>query len=301
MQLCSLKVARRGGALVFVTVLSLALLVACGGGGDADSEADNQTSTVAPSGPTSTEAAETEPTSTVVQTSTPNATATRTSSPTPEPPTPSPTRTPTPTATPLPTVAKPFETTPPVGDALTNYTLDYSARFDGADEEDGTVDLRIEQARADSYHLQVATGAVHTEAWRVNEVIYVRGPGGAVVELPGLVDQNLYAPASFLVLVPDLRVIESAGVVDDDVDVQGRSTTHYELDPADASAFRPSQSEAGNDVEGTFDVWVDNELGVVIQMEVEVDWTGRGGSTQSIGIDYLVTGINATPETQPPA
>jgi hypothetical protein len=182
---------------------------------------------------------------------------------------------------------------------LTNFTLDYSARFDGTDEA-GSVDLRIAQARADSYHLQVATGGAQTEAWRVNEAVYVLGPGGAVVELPGLVDQNLYAPASFLALVPGLSMIESATVLGENVDVQGRSTTHYAIDPAVASAFRPSQSEVGDDVEGTFEVWVDNELDIIIQMDVDVSWTSDSGETQTIGIDYLVTNINTTPEAQPP-
>lgn len=302
MQFSTLSIARRSGALV----LSLAILTACGGGGE--SESADPTVTVAPAGPTSTAAvtstpeveAEDEPTSTPEMTSTPEATATIAPSPTPPPPTPTPTNTPTPTATPLPTVQAPFDTTRPLGETLTNFTLDYSARFDGADDEDGTVDLRIEQARADSYHLQVATLGQQTEAWRVNEVIYVLGPGGAVVELPGLVDQNLYAPASFLALVPDLGAIESATVLDENVDVAGRSTTHYQVDPAAASAFRPSQSEVGDDVEGAFEVWVDNELDIVIQMDVSVNWTGGGGETQAIGIDYLVTGINSTPEAQPP-
>lgn len=286
-------------------VLSLAILTACGGGGDSDTEeVVDPTVTVAPAGPTATSTAEgeaeDEPTATPEATNTPEATATTTPSPTPVPPTATPTNTPTPTATPLPTVTAPFSETRPLGEALTNFTLDYSARFDGTDET-GSVDLRIAQAREDSYHLQVATGGEQTQAWRVNEVIYVLGPGGAAVELPAVVDQNLYAPASFLALVPDLSMIESATVLGENVDVQGRDTTHLEIDPAIAAAFRPSQSEVGDDVEGTFEVWVDNELGIIIQMDVDVSWTEAAGETQTIGIDYLVTNINSTPEAQPPA
>lgn len=301
MQFSRLNVARHCGALV----LSLAILTACGGGGDSDSV--EPTLTVAPAGPTSTSTPEVEPevesTSTPTVTSTPEPTATITPSPTPVPPTATPTNTPTPTATPLPTVVAPFSTTRPAGEALTNFTLDYSARFEseGEDEEAGSVDLRIEQARADSYHLQVASVGQQTEAWRVNEAIYVLGPGGAVVEVPGLVDQNLYAPSTFLALVPDLAVIDSATVLGENVDLAGRSTTRYQIDPAEAAAFRPSQSEVGDDVEGIFEVWVDNELGVVIQMEVDVDWTGSGGESQTIVIHYLLTGINSTPEAQAPA
>lgn len=300
MLLSGMKIVRRSGALV----LSLTILAACGGGADSDTEQVDPTLTIAPSAPTvtstPTSAPEEEPTSTPEQTSTPEATATRTSSPTPVPPTSTPTNTATPTATPLPTVTTPFSTTRAVDDALTNFTLDYSARYDGTDEEDGAVDLRIEQARPDSYHVQVATVGDQTEAWRVNESVYVLGPGGAAVEVPGVVDQNLYAPSTFLALIPELAPIGSATVLGENVDVAGRQTTHYRVDPAEASALRPSQSEAGDDVDGIFEVWVDNELGIVIQMEVDVDWTGSGGDSQNIAIDYLLTGIDSTPEAQAP-
>lgn len=288
------------GSVMLAVVLALALLAACGGGDDADEPDDSEIATVAPGGPTSTQQADDEPTSTPAAPDTPAATATITPSPTPEPPTPTPTRTPPPTATPFPTVETPFANVKPVGQALENYTLDYSARFDGEEDEDGEVELRIEQTNPASYHLQVTAVGQQTESWLVNDIVYVRGEGGAVVELPGLVDRNLYAPSSFLVLVPNLAGIESATLVDEQADVGGRSATHYLLDPEDAAAFRPSQREVGDDVEGTFDVWVDNELGIVLQMTVVVEWSAGAGSTQAIGIDYLVSNVNATPEIQAP-
>ncbi|HEX2282547.1 MAG TPA: hypothetical protein VHG52_12390 [Thermomicrobiales bacterium] len=285
-------------------VACLALLAACGGGDSEDPELEPEVvETAAPSGPTPTPEEEVEPTPTEpsepTSTPEPTATATATSTPTPEPPTPTPTITPTPSPTPLPTAEMPFQEAWPLPAEIQNYTLEYSARFDGSAGEDGAVDLRIEQANPESYHLTVATADQQTEAWRSGDVIHVLGPGGAVVELPGLVDPNLYAPSSFLVLVPDLGGIQTATVLDEDADVAGRSATHYQVDPAQAVALRPSDVEVGDDAEGNFEVWVDNELGVIVQMRLSVEWTVSRQS-ESIVVDYLLSNIGTTPEVPAP-
>lgn len=291
----------RRGVFLAATVAAMSILVACGGGSN-DSDDGDIVATTMPGGPTATQAPDPEPSATATDeaTSTPANTATATVSPTPMPLTPTPTRTPTPTATPLPTVTTPFGEVRLLNDHIQNFTLTYSARFQGLENEDGSVEVAIEQANPESYHLRVTTAGQQTEAWRAGEQIYVLGPGGAVVELPGLVDQNLYAPSSFIAIVPDLAGVDVATVLDDDVDLNGRSTTHYAIDPAAAAAFRPSQSEVGDDAEGVFEVWVDNELGIILQMVVDVEWTAASGS-QTIGIDYMLTNIGTTPEIAPPA
>lgn len=300
-RLSEIHAGMRRGSVIVAAVVCMALLAACGGDAEDTEEEPQVVETAIPSGPTSTPEVEEDSTATSEPTSTPEptVTATATSSPTPEPPTPTPTETPTPTATPLPTVETPFVNTWPLPEEIPNYTLEYSARFDGSADEDGAVDLLIEQANPESYHLSVSTGDQQTEAWRSGSVIHVLGPAGAVVELPGLVDQNLYAPSSFLVLVPDLSDIESATVLGEDVEVAGRSTTHYEVDPDQAAALRPTDTEAGDDVEGSFEVWVDDELGAIVQMRVSVEWT-VSRQTERIVIDYLLSEIGTTPEVPAP-
>jgi hypothetical protein len=297
------RVAVRRLASGLLLAAGLVLLTACGGGGDASpTEAPQIVETAAPAEPTATVQPDPDPvaTETAEATSTREPTATTTPSPTPVPPTMTPTVTPSPTPTPLPTVDIPFGDTQPVVEALPNFTMTYTARFDGDSDDEGSVELRVEQYSPEMYHLRVSTDDQRTEAWRVGDVIYVLGPGGSVVELPGMVDRNLYAPASFLMLVPELDGISVATVVETDVNVNGRSATHYEIDPSTASEFRPSESEIGDDVEGVFEVWVDNELNVIVQIEADIEWTNADG-VQSMQMRYLITEIGTTPEIQPPA
>lgn len=297
---CRIDVRRSG--VVALVVTCLIILTACGGNGDADEvdEPAEVVATVAPSGPTSTPEPAPDPTATPTAepTSTPEPTATATSSPTPEPPTPTPTVTPTPSPTPLPTRDDPFGEVIGVSDVIANYTLNYTVQFDGTDDNT-SVELYIAQARPDLYHLRVVSAGQQTEAWRVDEVIYVLGPGGAVVELPGLVDPNLYAPSSFLFLVPDLSQIEIATILDEDADVEGRPATLYEVDPASAARFLPPQSTSTGEADGTFHVWVDEQLNVITRMDADIEWSA-GSAQQTMTMRYLISQIDSTPDVAPP-
>lgn len=296
------RVTLRRASGMLVVVAGMALLVACGGGDSDDPEQEPEVvETVIPTGETATPEPEDDPASTPTAeaTSTPEASPTATASPTPVPPTATPTITPTPTATPLPTVQAPFSDAWPLPESVTNYTLEYSARFDGGGDGGDLVSVQIQQANPESFHLVIATGEEQTEAWRVGEVIYVRGAGGAVVELPGLVDQNLYAPSSFLALVPDLRGVQVATVVNDNEDVAGRSATHYQVEAEEAAAFRPAGGPEVTDADGTFDAWVDNELGVLLQFQVEAGWDVEN-QPETIVINYLLSNIGTTAEIASP-
>jgi hypothetical protein len=301
---------RRWRRFLFGSVLAGAtvVLTACGGGSDADSEVvPDVVETVSPAGPTATpttvpvDDVEPAPTLTTVPeaTSTPEPTATPVASPTPVPPTATPTIVPSPTPTPLPTVDEPFDESINVVEVVSNFTLTHSARFEGEDGQDETVDLLIVQSSPEMYHLRVSSSGQQTEAWRTGDAIYVLGPGGAIVELPGLVDQNLYAPSSFLFLAPSLDQIAIATVLDERSDVGGREATHYEVDPAEAQAFGPTELETAENVEGTFDVWVDNELNIILRISADVSWE-ISGNQQSMQMEFLISEIGKTPEVQPP-
>jgi hypothetical protein len=296
---------RRGRCfgVVLLAAVGLVILTACGGNDDANDDIEQPidvAETVAPAGPTSTPEPPPDPTTTPTTgpTSTPEPTATATSSPTPVPPTATPTVTPTPSPTPLPTRDNPFGEVISLADVLPNYTLNYTVQFDGTDDN-AAVELFIAQARPELYHLRVVSAGQQTEAWRVDEVIYVLGPGGVVVELPGLVDPNLYAPSSFLFLVPDLSQIGVATILDEDAEVDGRPATMYEVDPASASAFLPPQSASTSDVDGVFHVWVDAQLTVITRMEADIEWSS-GSTRQAMQMEFLITQIDSTPDMTPP-
>lgn len=295
---------RRYG-FILVAAFGLVLFAACGGSSDESDDIDQEpevVETAVPIGPTNT--TEPEPTSeptltaTAEATSTPEPSPTATSSPTPEPPAPTPTMTPTPTATPLPTRDDPFGESVPAVDLLSNFTLNYTARFEGIEDE-SSVELFIAQSRPDLYHIRVVSAGQQTEAWRVEEVIYVLGPGGSVVELPGLVDPNLYAPESFLFLVPDVSQIGVATILDENADVSGREATLYDVDPAQVAAFLPAQVTPDGDADGTFRIWVDNQLNLITQMEADIEWAS-GNQAQVVQMDFLISDIDSTPEVAPP-
>lgn len=293
---------RRFG-FVLLAASCLVLLTACGGNSNDSEDVDQEPEVVEtsiPVGPTNTPEPTPEPTltATAEATSTPEPSPTATSSPTPEPPTPTPTMTPTPTATPLPTRDDPFGESVPAVDLLSNFTLNYTARFEGVDDE-SSVDLYIAQARPDLYHIRVVSAGQQTEAWRVDEVIYVLGPGGSVVELPGLVDPNLYAPESFLFLVPDVSQIGVATILDENADINGREATQYEIDPSEVSAFLPAQVIPDGEADGTFQIWVDNQLNLIIRMEADIEWTSGSGD-QLVQMEFLISDIDSTPDVAPP-
>lgn len=297
---------RRTGLMV-ATGLCLVLFAACIGGDNDDSDTTSvpdTEATSAPSGPTPaddatpTEDAEPTATSEPEPTSTPEPTATISPTATPAPPTATPTNTPTPTATPLPTVDDPAKDSLPVDQVTSNFTLHYNVQFTGGESETA-IELAVAQHDADSYHIRVQNTGQQTEAWRVGETTWVAGPNGAIVELPGLVDPNLYAPSSFLFLIPDLRESGSATVIDENAEVEGRSATRYEVDPSVADRFWPQQGNPPGDAEGTFEIWIDNELNLIVRAEADIEWPS-GSNSPRMEMSYLITQIDSTPEVQPP-
>lgn len=297
---------QRAGMLV-VAGLFLMVFAACIGGDSNDDPEPTATpvteATSAPSGPTPddepTATDEPEPTATPGPTSTPEPTPTQSPTATPAPPTATPTNTPTPSPTPLPTVDDPAKDSRPVDQVTANFTLYYHVEFTGTDA-DTNIELAVEQHDADSYHIRVQNSGQQTEAWRVGETTWVAGPNGQIVELPGLVDPNLYAPSSFLFLIPDLHETGVATVVDEDDEVEGRAATRYEIDPSAANRYWPQQSSPPGDAEGTFEIWVDNELNLIVRAQADIEWPS-GSNNPRMVMSYLVSRIDATPEVQPPA
>lgn len=298
------KLIRQTGLLA-AAGLCLVLFAACIGGDSDDPEPTSTPeteATSAPSGPTPSDGAtptgEAEPTATSEPTSTPEPTPTITPTATPAPPTATPTNTPTPTPTPLPTEDDPAKDSLPVDQVTSNFTLHYNVQFTGG-ESDTAIELAVEQHDADSYHIRVQNTGQQTEAWRVGETTWVAGPNGAIVELPGLVDPNLYAPSSFLFLIPDLRESGTATVIDEDADVEGRSATRYEVDPSVADRYWPQQGNPPGEAEGTFEIWIDNELNLIVRAEADIQWPS-GSNSPRMEMSYLITRIDSTPEVQPP-
>lgn len=284
----------------WIVALGLGLLLAsCSINGDDDDEDVTRLET--PEATVTVAATATaEPTSTPE----PSPTATATATPTPSPTaTSTPTPSPTPTATPLPVIEDPFADVPMPDAVLENYTLAYTATFASEGATRDYIEVRIEQHSPTSYHVRASgdpeTGREAFEIWVVGEQTYLRDPAGGVFELPSNVDATLFSPSAYVILTPDVIGIPRA-LEHGQEEVEGRQTTHYHVDAQYLSQLGLANGAPVEDPAGDIDIWVDNEQGFVVRMEVNVGWTDENGVRQTAGVDYLVSAVGSTAEIGPP-
>jgi hypothetical protein len=279
--------------LKFCGLLLLALLLAaCSVSGDDDDDAPPTATADAPP-PTATEAAAptdtAEPELSATATETPEPTATATLTPTP-------TNTPTPSPTPYPEIGNPFGNLTQPNDVLENFTLSYRGEFSGPEDTVEGIEIFIEQSSPTRYHLRTDAGV---EIWVVEDQTYFRNPDGSVFPIQSAVDPILISPAAYLIQIPDPRAVPSALEVGRD-DVEGRPATMYSVDPAQIEQFGLSGEQTVQNPEGRIEVWVDEELGFVSRLRVDVEWTDENGQERKARTRLLVSNVGATPEIQPP-
>ncbi len=287
---------------IVVGVLMLAsFLAACSISGDDDDDIDVPTVTEAPQpamSPTAT--TEESPTETAASTETPTntpeptATATSTSTATPEPTS---TPTATPTATPIPIVDTPFANAPTLDSVLENYTVTYNGEFKNPDGSTESIDIFVEQSDPTHYHLKVGTDV---EIWSIETETYFRNPAdGSVFLIPSAVDPGLVSPAAYLIQVPNPENVPQALSVGTE-DVGGRPATHYSVTADQIDKFGLADDQTVVDPVGDVDIWVDQELGFISQMKMDVDWTDESGTRQSAVLDLLITNVGSTAEITAP-
>lgn len=278
------------GAVLIATLL----FAACSINGDDDDASSTATDDPAPEftatqvpEPTATEP---DPTATPEPTATSTATATATPEPTSTP-------TATPTPTPIPIEENPFADVPSPDLVLENYTVTYNAEIETPEGELETIDIFIEQSSPDRYHLRAGA---ETEIWVIDGATYFRNPDdGSVFQVPTAVDPGLVSPAAYLIQVPNPASIPEALRVGEE-DVDGRPAIHYSVDADQIEQFGLADDETVTDPEGDVDVWIDQELGFISRMEIDVDWTDESGARQSAVINFIISDVGSTAEIAPP-
>lgn len=293
---------RYAGCLIALGTL-MTLLAACSFGGDSDatstlSATQSGQETASPAGSSTAPPAR--------ETLTPTIQPTRTTAPTATV-SPSPTASPTVTATATATqdiVEAPFGAVARPETSLGNYTVAYTAEFTGGGAtEDGTIDLLIEQSAGDAYHMLIQSegaGSSLTEYWYVGGRAFFRGADGQVFEVTGAVDPSTFSPSAFLITVPAVGSIARATREGTET-VEGRETTYYSVDAADATQFASPQDGSGvNDPEGQVEVWVDTQQNFVVQMRADLTWNDNAGAGRTMRIEYRVTRVGSTPQINPP-
>ena len=238
----------------------------------------------------------------------PQVTATATTQPSPEAPTATtapatatttPTPRPTSTATPIPT--EPLGEIAPINPiALENFTLSTDISLRGIPgQSDFVLNLLILQASPSHYYVKSTTGGSSLESWLVDGTTYLTQADGSVAELPGGSDTALFSPALLVQTVPALAG-ETQAIDLGTEEVAGRQTTHRQIAADDLIADTTWLPADASDADGVVDLWIDNELGIVIRQEADITWENADGSTGSYEIRYEVTNVGATePVTAP--
>lgn len=192
-----------------------------------------------------------------------------------------------------------------------NFTLDFTGSFENVPDDTGEifsadVEMLLLQNEPDVYHLSfMSTGddAVEIEVWSLADATYISESGETPIELPGGVAAEL-APANVLVIVPPVETLAVAEEIGQE-DVNGRSATHYRVAAEDAAmvlamGFAPEGTEI-NDAEGDMDIWIDNELGIVLQMMADVTWINADDTDAAVIIDYVVSDVDETDDIEAPS
>ena len=285
--------------VALVAIVAGLILSACSLNDDAESE---PTAAIAPDqqpSPTPTERA--------TATNPPEATSTPlpptattppipTATPTPTTP-PTPTPTPTATATPIPIVENPFANAPSPDAVLDNYTISYTGEFNLPDGSTETLEIFIEQSSANRYHLRAGP---EVEIWVVDDATYFKNPDdGTIFLVPSAVDSGLVSPAAYLIQVPDPAEVPQALAVGSE-SIDGRQAVHYVVTVEQFAQFGVTEGQTVLDPEGEIEVWIDDELGFISQMLMDVEWTDETGQRQDALINLTVTAVGSTPEIVAP-
>jgi hypothetical protein len=105
----------------------------------------------------------------------------------------------------------------------------------------------------------------------------------------------------FLSTVPSLEEQVEA-YREGEEEVSGRETTHYRIPGEELlsmSGFLGDNPDISN-VEGDAEVWIDNELQILIKQTADISWTNGDGSDGSMVYDYLIDDIGSTEAIEAP-
>jgi hypothetical protein len=185
---------------------------------------------------------------------------------------------------------------------LTNFTLATSYSANGMPgNPNANVELNVQQNSPTNYHVRVVNDGAPIESWAVNDARYLLQESG-IVQLPANIDSQLFAPAVFMHSTPLPGPGDSARRVGSFV-VDGRAATLYRMDPQDAARMAASDDafvDSMRDATGALDVWIDDELQVVLQISGAVAWTNGDGTPGGIRYTYLLSAIGTTPAVTAP-
>lgn len=185
---------------------------------------------------------------------------------------------------------------------LPNFTLAFSYDATNLSGEASTqVAMSIQQSAVDNYYLKFDTAGQVIEEWLVDGTSYANldGTVQAMPEGTGV----LFEPSTILTQVPlqDTAGLEKQG----EEKVNGRNTTKYRLEGKNVGEFLASGGSGGNASDytnggGSLDIWVDNDLKIMIKANGDLTWTNPDGTDGEMKYNYEIKEIGSTPAVAAP-
>ncbi len=188
-----------------------------------------------------------------------------------------------------------------------NFTLEMTGSFENVPDETGAtfssnIEMFLQQSEPDVYQLRFVTEGdeeIALEMWALPDATYISESGADPVELPGGLTSE-FSPAEFLMIVPPVETLEDVEEVGPD-EVNGRPATLYRVDAEQAAGLLVAQGVEIEDPQGEMEIWIDDGLGVMVQMISDITFTNTDGTEGSASLEYRVTDIDETMPVEAPA
>lgn len=188
---------------------------------------------------------------------------------------------------------------------LENYTLSATGTFNFTASGPQDFTMEVQQSALDNYHFTVDIADLTTMAvWVVTDAMYVQVDGGATEELPFSQEEAMgqFNPGFYLTQVQQGELFSTAELVEEE-EINGRATTHYTFTAEQWAEAAMAQGIEVEEVSGEGgDIWVDNELNVIVRADIDVNWTdaASGGSFEQV-LTWEVSAIDETDPVEPPS
>ncbi|HEX5164050.1 MAG TPA: hypothetical protein VFV93_01540, partial [Thermomicrobiales bacterium] len=184
---------------------------------------------------------------------------------------------------------------------VTNYSLSTNLELKGIPRQaDFVMSLLILQSAPDHYYLRSTSGDSGIESWLVDGTTYLTQADGSVASIPQGSDTALFSPSLLVQTIPAISG-DVVGIMAGVEEVSGRQATHYTVDGEDLldkTSWLPG--DTADDIDGQVDIWIDNELHIIVRQESNVTWNNRDNTQGSFVGHYEVTNIGTTePVTAP--
>jgi hypothetical protein len=189
-----------------------------------------------------------------------------------------------------------------------NFTLEFTGEFvnvpdDAGDTTSSEFELMLAQSDPDVYHLRIVTTGdeeVQVELWSLPTATYLSEDGSDPIQLPaGLAGE--FSLAEVLMVMPPVELVQNAEEVGED-EINGRTATEYRVSAQEAVMILLAQGQdiTVSNPQGEMTIWVDEELGIILQMDADITFDNDDGTEGSILIEYVVTDIGDTDDIEAP-